>query len=258
MQSRRRGYTYIPDTLTTSQDHRMNMTTLTTADLDALTTFDTPTICNALERLSSATQARGFTTRSLLCGFPALKPIVGYARTAMIRSAQPLGATAAEQRALQNDYYRYVDAGPKPSIVVIQDLDEDAAGTGAFWGEVQSAIHVGLGARGLVTNGSVRDIDQWAPGFQFLAAHIVPSHAYAKPLAFGTEVQVCGMRVKSGDLIHADRHGAVVVPPELVRAIPEAARAVAEREARILAVARGPGCTAEKLVAVFKDIDAIH
>ena len=236
----------------------MNTTTLTISDLDALTAFDTPTICNALERLSPATQARGFTTRSLLCGFPALKPIVGYARTAMIRSAQPLGSTAAEQRALQNDYYRYVDAGPKPSIVVIQDLDEDAAGTGAFWGEVQSAIHVGLGARGLVTNGSVRDIDQWAPGFQFLAAHIVPSHAYAKPIAFGTEVQVCGMRVKSGDLIHADRHGAVVVPPELVRAIPDAARAVAEREARILAVARGPACTAEKLVAVFKDLDAIH
>jgi regulator of RNase E activity RraA len=104
----------------------------------------------------------------------------------------------------------------------------------------------------------VRDLDQWAPGFQFLAAKVVPSHAYAKPIAFGTEVQVCGMRVQSGDLIHADRHGAVVVPPDLVRSIATAARAVAEREAKILAVARAPGCTAEKLVAVFKDLDAIH
>ncbi len=236
----------------------MTTTSLTNSDLEALSAFDTPTICNALERLSAATQARGYTTSTLLCGFPAMKPVVGYARTAMIRSVQPLASTAAEQRAMQNDYYRYVDAGPKPSIVVIQDLDEDAAGTGAFWGEVQSAIHVGLGARGLVTNGSVRDLDQWAPGFQFLAAHIVPSHAYAKPIAFGTEVQVHGMRVQSGDLVHADRHGAVVIPPDLVRAIPDAARAVAEREAKILAVARGAGCTAEKLVAVFKDLDAIH
>jgi regulator of RNase E activity RraA len=236
----------------------MTAPSFTSTDLDALTAFDTPTICNALERLSPATQARGYTTQSLLCGFPALKPIVGYARTAMIRSAQPLGSTAAEQRALQNDYYRYVDAGPRPSIVVIQDLDEDAAGSGAFWGEVQSAIHVGLGARGLVTNGSVRDLDQWAPGFQFLAARVVPSHAYAKPIAFGIEVQVCGMRVRSGDLIHADRHGAVVVPAGLVRAIPDAAREIAGREAKILAVARGTDCTAEKLVAVFKDLDAIH
>ena len=208
--------------------------------------------------LSTATQARGYTTGHCSCGFPAMKPIVGYARTAMIRSVQPLASTAAEQRAMQNDYYRYVDAGPKPSIVVIQDLDEDAAGTGAFWGEVQSAIHVGLGARGLVTNGSVRDLDQWAPGFQFLAAHIVPSHAYAKPLAFGTEVQVCGMRVKSGDLIHADRHGAVVVPPGAGAGDPGSrARGRRARGEDPCGSAR-PCCTAEKLVAVFKDLDAIH
>src|SRR5260221_8560917 len=236
----------------------MTTTLFSASDLEALTAFDTPTICNALERLSPATQARGYTTQSLLCGFPVLKPVVGYARTAMIRSAQPLGSPAAEQRALQNDYYRYIDAGPKPSVVVIQDLDEDAAGSGAFWGEVQSAIHIGLGARGLVTNGSVRDLDQWAPGFQFLAARVAPSHAYAKPVAFGTEVQVFGMRVRPGDLVHADRHGAVVIPPALARDVPAAARAVAAREARILAVARGTACSAEQLIAGFTDLDSIH
>lgn len=230
----------------------------TLADLAALAALDTPTICNALERLDPATQARGYVTEPFVCGFPAQKPIVGYARTAMIRSAQPLGLAKDAQRSLQDDYYRYVDAGPRPSLVVIQDLDGEAAGTGAFWGEVQSAIHVGLGALGLITNGSVRDLDQWAPGFQFLAARIAPSHAYAKPVAVGIEVQVFGMRVRPGDLIHADRHGAVVVPLQHVRAIPEAARAVAAREARILAVARAPECTAEKLIEVFHDLDAIH
>lgn len=142
----------------------MNEPTITGADLDALAAFDTPTICNALELLDKDLQGHGYTTRAFVCGFPHQKPIVGYARTAMIRSAQPLGLSAAAQRALQNDYYRSIDAGPRPSIVVIQDLD-DPPGRGAFWGEVQSAIHLGLGARGLVTNGSVRDIDQWAPGF---------------------------------------------------------------------------------------------
>jgi regulator of RNase E activity RraA len=234
------------------------MNALNTADLDALTAFDTPTVCNALERLDPALQGRGYTTEPFVCGFPSQKPIVGYARTAAIRSAQPLGASAAEQRAAQDDYYRHVDAGPRPSIVVIQDLDGGAAGYGAFWGEVQSAIHVGLGARGLVTNGSVRDLDQWAPGFQFLAAKLAPSHAYAKPVAVGCEVTVLGMRVRDGDIVHADRHGAVVIPPALVRAVPDAARAVAEREARILAVARAPGCTAEKLIAVFGELDKIH
>ena len=232
--------------------------TITQEDLDALTAFDTPTICNALERLDPSLQGSGYTTEPCVCGFPSQKPVVGYARTAAIRSAQPLSASSAEQRAAQNDYYRHIDAGPRPSIVVIQDLDGANAGYGAFWGEVQSAIHVGLGARGLVTNGSVRDLDQWAPGFQFLAAKLAPSHAYAKPVAVGGEVMVLGMRVRDGDIVHADRHGAAVIPVSLVRAISDAARAVADREARILAVARGPGCSAEKLIAVFGEIDKIH
>ena len=227
------------------------------ADLDALTTFDTPTICNALELLSPDTQGRGYTTQPFVCGFPQMKPTIGYARTATIRSARPGDLPNAAQHALRDDYYRSVDTGPKPSLVVIQDLD-DNAGTGAFWGEVQSAIHVGLGVRGLLTNGAVRDLDQWAPGFQFLAGRISASHAYARPVGIGGEVEVFGLRVRPGDLIHADRHGAVIVPPALVRALTDAAREVANREARILAVARGPGCTAEKLIAVFSDLDAIH
>jgi regulator of RNase E activity RraA len=235
----------------------MNDTPVSLADLDALTSFDTPTICNALERLAPQTQARGYTTRPFVCGFPQHKPVIGYARTAAIRAAQPHGLPASELHKLQDDYYRSIDAGPKPSLVVIQDLDANA-GTGAFWGEVQSAIHVGLGARGLLTNGSVRDLDQWAPGFQFLAGSISASHAYAKPVRVGGEVVVLGMHVRPGDLIHADRHGAVIVPPEWVRALPDAAREVAAREARILAVARGTGCTAEKLIDVFHQLDAIH
>jgi regulator of RNase E activity RraA len=235
----------------------MNEQQVSLADLDALTMFDTPTICNALERLAPETQARGYTTQPFVCGFPGMKPIIGYARTATIRSARPSALPTAAQRQLLDDYYRSIDAGPKPSLVVIQDLD-DNAGTGAFWGEVQSAIHVGLGARGLLTNGSVRDLDQWAPGFQFLAGRIAVSHAYAKPAGIGGEVEVFGLRIRPGDLIHADRHGAVVIPPEQVRALPEAARQVAAREARILAVARGPDCTAERLIGVFHHLDAIH
>ncbi len=230
---------------------------LTLADIDALTDFDTPTICNALERLSPETRAQGYTTQPFVCGFPQQKPVIGYARTATVRSARPDDLPAAKQNALRDDYYRSIDSGPKPSLVVIQDVDANA-GTGAFWGEVQSAIHVGLGARGLLTNGAVRDLDQWAPEFQFLAGRISASHAFARPVGIGGEVEVFGLRVRPGDLIHADRHGAVIVPPALVRALPDAAREVAGREAQILAIARGPGCTAKKLIDVFAHLDALH
>jgi regulator of RNase E activity RraA len=230
----------------------------TSSALDALAAFDTPTVCNALELIVPEAHARGFTTRPAICGFPAQRPIVAYARTARIRAKSAPALDAQALRELRHEYYRYIDAGPKPSLVLIQDLDGPDAGYGAFWGEVQSAIHKGLGALGVVTNGSVRDIDQWAPGFQFLAAAIGPSHAYAHLVDFGGEVEVLGMRVRSGDIVHADRHGAVVVPVDVLSKLPAAAEKVARREAAILAVARAPACTAEKLIAVFKEQDAIH
>ena len=230
----------------------------TREQIQRLAAFDTPTVCNALEVVLPKVQGAGYTHRNLLCGFPEQAPIVGYARTATIRARVPPAGTKDEIRALRSAYYRYIEAGPAPSIVVIEDLDGAYAGYGAFWGEVQSAIHRGLGALGLVTNGSVRDIAQWAPGFQFLAGSISPSHAYANLVAFGGPVEVAGMRVHDGDLIHADRHGAVVIPPEAVDGIPAAAARVAAREARILAVARAPDCTAAALLRAFEDLDSIH
>ncbi len=230
----------------------------TSVELAALSAFDTPTICNALELLSAETRSTGYTTRAFLCGFPEMKPVVGFARTAAIRSRKPPTMAAADVRRLRHDYYRYIDAGPKPSLVLIQDLDGADAGYGAFWGEVQSAIHRGLGAVGVITDGSVRDIDQWAANFQFLAARIAPSHAFAHAVEFGGEVEVLGMRVRAGDIVHADRHGAVVVPRALVRDVPAAAQEIARREGRILAVARGPDCNAERLIDVFAALDAIH
>ena len=234
------------------------MIALTVDDLATLAGFDTPTVCNALERLDPATQGHGYTSGGFFCGFADAKPIVGYARTATIRAQQPPTGAPADARNLRHAYYRFVDAGPKPSLIVIEDLDGPNAGYGAFWGEVQSAIHRGLGAVGLVTNGSIRDLPQWAPGFQVLAGSVGPSHAFANLVAFDVPVTIAGMPVRTGDLVHADRHGAVVIPPTAVRDLPAAARQVAAREARILAVARAPGCTAEKLIEVFEALDAIH
>jgi regulator of RNase E activity RraA len=228
------------------------------AELAALVAFDTPTICNALELVVPESRGRGFTVRPLVCGFPDLPPMIGYACTATVSARHPAPGTLAEARKRRDDYYRYVDGGREPALIVIEDIDGADAGYGAFWGEVQSAIHLGMGAVGLVTNGSIRDLSQWASGFQVLAGSVGPSHAFARVEAFDVPVTVAGMHVRPGDLIHADRHGAVVIPPAAVLDLPAAAREVAAREARILAVARASGCTAEKLVAIFADVDGIH
>lgn len=231
---------------------------LTEADRSALIGFDTPSICNALEIVAPERRAKGFTVRPLVAPFPQLKPVLAYARTAIIRSKEPDGLAKDKAKARRLAYYDYVEKGPRPSIMVMQDIDGDDRGFGCFWGEVQSNVHKGLGCLGVITDGTVRDIDMMAPGFFVLAGGVVPSHAWVHAVDFGGQVNVAGMIVSSGDLIHADRHGAVVIPQGLERKVIEAATLIARREAVIIAAARQPGFTVEALKRAMGEADDIH
>jgi regulator of RNase E activity RraA len=230
---------------------------LSEAEIAALRAFDTPTICNALEIVVPERRALGFTTETLICPFPQLPPMVGYARTALIRSTLPPRLSGADQRRARLDYYRYVAEGGGPKIVVIQDVDS-RVGFGCFWGEVQTAIHKGLGCLGLITDGGVRDLDAIAPEFQVLCGKVTPSHAWVHAISFGGTVDVFGMVVRSGDLIHADRHGAVVIPQEVAREVPKAAELCGRREEPILSVARSPDFTLEALERAMAEAAEIH
>jgi regulator of RNase E activity RraA len=225
--------------------------TPTTEEMKFLQSIDTPTVCNLIEIVAPQRRGAFYTVRHLHCPFPDLPPMVGFAKTVTIRAkdAIPLDAAYAQRRL---DYLDYVAAEPRPSIMLIEDLDGEHAGYGAFWGEVQSNVHKALGCLGTVTNGSIRDIPQIPPGFQMLAGSIGPSHAYVHVVELGCEVNIHGMTARSGDLIHADRHGAVVVPADKISPMKAALDGLAGREARIIAAARAPGATAETIKAAMK------
>jgi len=226
--------------------------------LEALARYDTPTICNAMEIVAPERRLTGYTTKPLVCPFPDLPPMVGYARTATIRATSPSSLSAADQRAQRIAYYEYAGTGHGPQISVIQDLDGANIGFGAFWGEVNSSVHKALGCLGVITDGSIRDIPQWAPGFQALAGSIGPSHAYVHLAGFGDDVCVAGMTVRSGDLIHADRHGAVVIPENVAAKLPDAAKLCERREEPILGIARSPSFTLYKLKEALAKAAEIH
>src|SRR4051812_18669997 len=226
--------------------------------LEALGRYDTPTICNAMEIVAPERRLIGYTTKPLVCPFPDLPPMVGYARTVSIRSVLKSGLPAEEQAKRRIAYYEYVGTGPGPRISVIQDVDGADTGFGAFWGEVQSNVHKALGCLGVITDGSIRDIGQWAPGFQALAGSIGPSHAFVHADSFGGEVRVAGMMVKSGDLIHADRHGAIVIPLDVAAKLPDAADLCGRRETPILEIARSQSFSLEKLKEALARSAEIH
>lgn len=225
--------------------------------LESLRAFDTPTVCNALEIVDPQRRAAGFTSKPFVCAFPSLAPMVGHARTATIRARERPAAAPEQVRAMRLAYYEHVAAPPGPTITVIEDLDLEP-GYGAFWGEVNTAVHKGLGVQGCITNGSIRDLDMIATDFQLLAGCVAPSHAFVHVEAIDLEVTVHGMRVRPGDLIHADRHGAVVLPADRLAEILLAVDLCTRREAPILAAARHAEFSIEKLRAAMAEADEIH
>ena len=222
------------------------MVELTPNLIDELKSMDTPTVCNALELVVPERRGHGYTTRPLVCSRPELEPIVGIARTATIRATHPRDAREATYG--RDGYYEYIDSGPKPSVVIIADLD-DEPGYGSFWGEVNSNVHKGLGCSGVITNGSVRDLPDIAPGFQMLAGRVGPSHAHVHVVDFSRPVTVAGMEVADGDLVHADQHGAVVIPPDVAGQLREAADLIIRREQVIISAAQQPGFDIDALRA---------
>ncbi|TMJ00269.1 MAG: RraA family protein [Alphaproteobacteria bacterium] len=222
--------------------------TLTKQQMEFLTSMDTPTVCNVIEMVAPERRGHGYTVKHLFCPFPDLPPIVGFAKTVTAKAKDKVAA--GDYMAKRMDYLDYVASEPRPSIAVIEDLD-DEVGYGAFWGEVQSNIYKALGCRGVVTNGSIRDIPMIAPGFQMLAGSLSPSHAYTHVEDFGVAVTVHGMKVNSGDLIHADQHGAVVVPLEIIDKMKPALDDLNAREARIIKAAKEVG-TVEAIKAALK------
>lgn len=225
--------------------------TMTTRQFEFLRSIDTPTVCNLIEIVAPHRRGFGYTVKHLHCPFPDLPPIVGFAKTVKIKSKDAFSGGDSSYMAKRLDYLDYIASEPRPSISLIEDIDGEHVGYGAFWGEVQTNVHKALGVLGVVTNGSVRDIPMVAKGFQMLAGSIAPSHAFVHIEEFGTPVNIHGMAAKSGDLIHADQHGAVVVPADKAEELMKALEGLTEREAKIIQAANDPDMTVAKLKAAM-------
>jgi regulator of RNase E activity RraA len=222
-------------------------------DLETLSQWDTATICNALEIVAPERRSVGYTIRPVVALYPAMKPMVGLARTGTIRAREAARGPVAHRA----DWYEYVAAADLPTIVMVQDLDTHP-GMGAFWGEMNTTVHHRLGALGCVTNGSFRDVGMCHPSFQVLGGNIGPSHAHVHVVAFGGPIDVLGMHTYHDDVIHADVHGAVIIPAECVRKLPAAVDLVTRRESVILDFVRGPDFTAAGLRDRLRKAGEIH
>jgi regulator of RNase E activity RraA len=214
--------------------------------LAALRAYDTPTLANAIESLTDRPADAGFTCPPVHSVLPALPPMVGFAVTLTMRSGTPFSDPEAKANAMTPlyDAVRQVD-GPK--VVVVQDLDQ---ARGCLWGEVNASICLAMGCEGVVTDGLVRDLpDVEAIGFRMLARGVGVARSFTMIEQTGVDVEVGGVRFAQGDVVHADRHGALVIPAEAIDALSGAADAVMAREARLLSWVRSSEFTPAELAA---------
>ncbi|SEO18358.1 Regulator of RNase E activity RraA [Paracoccus alcaliphilus] len=222
--------------------------------LTLLHRVDTPTVCNAIEVVQGKRGFDAFTRGTVLSSAPDSGAIVGYARTAKLSAIAPSSEPVEVVRERRMAYYRYMAEAPNPSIAVIEDLDYPAC-IGAYWGEINTTVHKGFGIAGALTNGVMRDLGDLPDRFPVIAGSVGPSHGFVHLRDIDCPVTVFGMSVHPGDLIHADRHGAVVIPADVVPQLEAGIAKLMKTERIVLDAARRPDFDFDKFSEAWAEFE---
>lgn len=229
----------------------MDNSALTASLLELLRKIDTPSVCNAIEVAQGKRGFSAFTRGTVQCSDAAAPAVVGFARTARIAGLEPPTEPPEVIKQRRLDYFHHMAAGETPSVAVIEDMDYPHC-ISAWWGEVHTTVHKGLGMSGAVTNGVMRDLGDLAPGFPVIAGSIGPSHGFVHVRELATPVTIFGMTVNNNDLIHADRHGALVIPPDVLPTLQVSIENMFSAEKLILEPARKPGFNVAELEKAWR------
>jgi 4-hydroxy-4-methyl-2-oxoglutarate aldolase len=220
--------------------------------IEALRQFDTCTIANAIEGFRLRLRNEGYTLPGLRCLTGAFPTIIGFAATCKVKVGEP--PLTGGHYFHRDDWWEAIEALPTPRIAVIQDMDPDPEPSpGACVGEVHAAILQAFECEGVITNGAVRNLPAVAEmGFRMFARHVAVSHAYMHVMSYGGEVEIFGLKVRSGDLLAADCHGVINIPLDIVAELPAAAKRIHAEKRRIVDLCVSPGFTPEKLRAALQ------
>lgn len=214
---------------------------------ETLRRLDACTLANAIEAFHERLRNEGFVDNSIHCLFPGLAPMLGYAATVKIRGSAP--PTADGPYADRTHWWDYLLSVPAPRVVVVQD-SASRPGLGSLVGAVHMNILRALDCVGVVTNGAVRDIPAaQAAGFHYFAGSVTVSHAYVHIVEVGTPVEVGGLKIQSGDLLHGDLHGVQSIPLPIAPRVPPVAEQIAAKKQALIALCQSSDFSIEKLRA---------
>lgn len=204
---------------------------LSEAQLDQLRSIDSPTIANAIEHFQVRDDTLGYTGYTIKCMFPDLGVMCGYAVTALADASTP-GPRRGREHTIK--MWEAVAESPKPAILVMKDVGPRPTHSCHF-GDVMCNTARALGAIGLVTDGGVRDLKEVHDmGFHYFAKGAVVSHGTATFLGAQVPVEIDGVWIKPGDLLHGDANGLVVIPEEIADKVYDQVMKVRESEGKMI------------------------
>jgi len=216
-----------------------NVLPISEQDLAFLGGVDSPTISNAIEPFNVRDRTEGFIGGQVRALFPEMSPMVGMALTLTMTNTP--GANAERE-----NYWRMYEAlsrMPAPSVLVVQDIS-GAPSRCALAGEVMTTMAMRVGAVGMVTDGGLRDLHEVRRlGFGYFARYAIVSHGNFSVVDVGAPVTLDGQEVRTGDLLHGDANGIVIVPREVLDGLPEAVEEVRTRERATMDFINGPEFT---------------
>jgi 4-hydroxy-4-methyl-2-oxoglutarate aldolase len=235
---------------------------LTPQEISQLRRWTTPTVYNGWEQITRRdTSADGFNLEEARDFMPELGPMVGRAATAVIGFPDRSPSVPPSPEMLNNwaGFRSYIASFDGPTIIVVQDTTKPQV-LGSMWGEIGATVFGQLGCVGTITDGGVRDLNEMrAAGFKAMARRLCVGHGYGTILRWGGEVEVFGRRVRAGQLVHADQHGFLAIPPEDEDGLLEATAFMDRNEATILTAAQHNRRTdgrSEQLQRITEGIDS--
>jgi len=203
------------------------MASLSVEQLEELRSVDSPSVANAIEVFKVRDDSEGFLGMDIQCFTPEFGVMAGYAVTVTADSMTP-GRARSRQGHVK--VFEAIAAAPKPAVLVVKDIGPKRT-HGCFHGDVLATISSRLGAVGIVTDGGVRDLDGIRPlGYHVFAAGLVVAHGTFNFVDVGIPIEVSGVRVHPGDIVHGDASGVVTIPGEIADKVYAECLKLRERE----------------------------
>ncbi len=190
--------------------------------IEQLLQFDTPSITNVVATypadrelclgLYNPWTGRWYADESLKCMYPGHGRRAGYAVTCVYGLPEP-GDTARLGFA---DLYKALAEAPKPVILAVkQNLPPGIKRhSGLLGGNMMTSFHA-MGVVGALSDGPSRDLDEIRPlGMQLMLTGTTVGHGPYQLQAVNVPVDICGMDVMPGEIVHMDENGATKFPAD--------------------------------------------